>query len=215
MPSGYMPFDALVRTSLRGDRGRYGDPRFRLGHDVPRRGDGAEGVRAQGASRRRAPSTRAAQRDLRRRRFAPLRAVRRGPRAREAVRGAGRAARRRHRRRGQRVLRASGRQRAGPRASGEDERLFRRGRRGRVDDHPAAREELDPHVRSHLRPQGQGGRARRPHGARAVEEPDPGELPQHGLLRARRLRRQRRDRAATSTRTSPRSRFPRRRCWPG
>ena len=59
---------------------------------------------------------------------------------------------------------------------------------GRVDDHPAVRQELLPHRRPHAVAQG----PRDPHLAQdrpaAVQGPDPRELPQHDLLRPRRLR---------------------------
>ena len=59
---------------------------------------------------------------------------------------------------------------------------------GRVDDHPAVRQELLPHRRPHAVAQG----PRDPHLAQdrpaAVQGPDPRELPQHDLLRPRRVR---------------------------
>ena len=63
---------------------------------------------------------------------------------------------------------------------------------GRLDDHPAVREERLPHLRAQHRPQGQGGGAGGEARAGAREGRDPRALPQHHLLRAGGLRRRRR-----------------------
>ena len=72
---------------------------------------------------------------------------------------------------------------------------------GRLDDHPAVRQERLPHLRAQHRPQGEGGGARGEARARAQQGRDPRALPQHHLLRPRRLRRERGRRARTSART--------------
>ena len=58
----------------------------------------------------------------------------------------------------------------------------------RLDDHPAVREELLPHVRPLADPEVQGDHHLRQDRPAAGQGPDPRELPQHDLLRPRRLR---------------------------
>ncbi len=60
---------------------------------------------------------------------------------------------------------------------------------GRVDDHPAVREERLPHAGAILGPQGEGGAPGDQARDRRVEGRDPRGLPQHHLLRSRRVRR--------------------------
>ena len=64
----------------------------------------------------------------------------------------------------------------------------RPGHPGRVDDHPAVRQELLPHGRPHAVAQGPRDPARRQDRPAADQGPDPRELPQHHLLRSRRVR---------------------------
>ena len=93
--------------------------------------------------------------------------------------------------RGRRLLRPRRRQRPGHRAGPDPERVVGSGRAGRLDHHPAAREERAARrSEPRLRPQDQRGRARHPPRAAADEGPDPREVPQHRVLRRRRLRRQ-------------------------
>ena len=63
-----------------------------------------------------------------------------------------------------------------------------RGPAGRVDHRPAADQEHRAHGPAHPHPQAQGGGARGPPRRRAEQAADHGALPQHGLLRQRRLR---------------------------
>ena len=89
---------------------------------------------------------------------------------------------------------------------------------GRLDDHAAVRQERVPDEPEDDRPQALRGGARVAARAALVEGPDPHRLPQHGLLRERRLRRragvahllpsQRRARCARPRRRSSRA-FPR------
>ena len=65
-------------------------------------------------------------------------------------------------------------------------RVRRPGRR--LDDHPAVREELLPHVGPLADPEVQGDHHLRQDRPAAGQGPDPRELPQHDLLRPRRLR---------------------------
>ena len=60
---------------------------------------------------------------------------------------------------------------------------------GRVDDHPAVRQDPLPHPGAHPHPQGQGGDPLAEAAARDQQGADPRGLPQHHLLRPRRLRR--------------------------
>ena len=62
------------------------------------------------------------------------------------------------------------------------------GRRGRLDDHAAVHQEHLPAQRALDRPEAQGGRARLAARAALVEGPDPDRLPEHDLLRQRRVR---------------------------
>ncbi len=62
-------------------------------------------------------------------------------------------------------------------------------RAGRVDDHDAGRQERHPRQPPHPRPQDRGGDPRPAPRGRAHQGPDPRALPQHRLLRQRRLRR--------------------------
>ncbi len=64
-------------------------------------------------------------------------------------------------------------------------------RRGRLDHHPAGREELPAHQRPHDRAQDQGSHPRHPHRARLHQGQDPRALPERDLPRHRRLRRRR------------------------
>ena len=59
---------------------------------------------------------------------------------------------------------------------------------GRVDDHPAVRQDLLPLLGPHHHPQGEGGVPVAEAPAHAVQERDPAGLPQHHLLRPRGLR---------------------------
>ena len=59
---------------------------------------------------------------------------------------------------------------------------------GRLDDHPAAGQELLPDPAAHAVPQGQRGRAVDQDRAHDEQGPDPRGLPQHHLLRPRRVR---------------------------
>ena len=63
------------------------------------------------------------------------------------------------------------------------------GRRGRLDDHAAVRQERVQPQRPDDRAQGARGGARLAADAAVVEGPDPHRVPQHDLLRERRLRR--------------------------
>ena len=81
---------------------------------------------------------------------------------------------------------------------------------GRLDDHAAVRQEHDQRQRADGRAQAQGGGARLEARAVVVEGQDPDRLPEHDLLRQRRLRRRggqprllRPQRGATSTRPRP------------
>ncbi len=77
---------------------------------------------------------------------------------------------------------------SGHRPGGVEQRL-RREHPGRVDDHAAVREERVPHPAAHLEPQDQGVRSSRSSSStQDVQGPDPRGLPQHHLLRARRVR---------------------------
>nr|WP_284291244.1 transglycosylase domain-containing protein [Angustibacter aerolatus] len=60
---------------------------------------------------------------------------------------------------------------------------------GRLDDHPAVREELLPHGRPHREPQGPRVRHLAEDRAAGVEGRHPAELPEHHLLRSRLVRR--------------------------
>ena len=62
------------------------------------------------------------------------------------------------------------------------------GRRGRLDDHAAVRQERVQPQRQDDRAQGARGRARLAADAALVEGPDPDRVPQHDLLRERRVR---------------------------
>ena len=62
-------------------------------------------------------------------------------------------------------------------------------RAGWVDHHPAVREDGLPDQRAHHRPQDPGGHLRRRARAGALQGGDPRALPEHRLLRSRRLRR--------------------------
>ncbi len=68
------------------------------------------------------------------------------------------------------------------------EQRLRRRRPGRVDDHAAVREERVPHAGAHVQAQGEGAAARGQARDDGLEGPDPQRLPQHHLLRPRRLR---------------------------
>ena len=91
--------------------------------------------------------------------------------------------------RGQALLRAPRRRpsRHGARALGR--RHQPRHRAGRLDDHAAVRQERLPDEPEDDRPQALRGRARLAARAEVVEGPDPDRLPEHRLLRERRLRR--------------------------
>ena len=62
------------------------------------------------------------------------------------------------------------------------------GRPGRLDDHAAVRQERLREDRAHDRAKAQGGGARLAARAAVVEGPDPDRVPEHHLLRERRLR---------------------------
>ena len=94
---------------------------------------------------------------------------------------------RRRRRRGPVVLDQQGHRPPGHRASGVQQRAGR-GHPGRLDDHPAVRQGLLPLAGAHLEPQAQGGDPVAEDPAPGVQAGDPPGLPQHHLLRARRLR---------------------------
>ena len=108
----------------------------------------------------------------------------RQPRGRRARRDPRRRAARVHRRRGPLLLRQPGHLAQGHLPRGE-RGPGRGGPRWRLDDHPAVREELLPHPGPDDRAQG----ARDPHlgedRRRAEQGRDPGQLPQHHLLRPR------------------------------
>ena len=109
---------------------------------------------------------------------APARADRPGDEARD------------RRDRGPPLLRAPGRRPARHRARGLAGPLEPGARPGRLDDHAAVRQERARRGRPHDQPEGEGGRARV--AARAAVErqgPDRHGLPEHHLLRQRRLRR--------------------------
>ena len=72
--------------------------------------------------------------------------------------------------------------------------------RGRLDHHPAGRQELPADERPHDRAQDQGSHSRHPHRARLLQGQDPRALSQRDLSRHRRLRRRRRRASPTSTR---------------
>ena len=76
----------------------------------------------------------------------------------------------------------------GHRAGGRGQRCTRRADPGRLDDHPAVRQELLPHARTDADAQGQGDPHLGQDRPAAVQGPDPRGLPQHHLLRPRRLR---------------------------
>ena len=77
----------------------------------------------------------------------------------------------------------------GHRARALGRRQRREGRRGRLDDHPAARAQHVHGPRADLRPQAQGGLPRDQAQRQVVEDEDPPDLPEHRLLRQPRLRR--------------------------
>ena len=91
--------------------------------------------------------------------------------------------------RGQALLRAPRRRppRHGTRALGR--RLAPRHRAGRLDDHAAVRQERLSDEPADRRPQADRGGARLAARAEVVEGQDPHRVPEHGLLRKRRLRR--------------------------
>ena len=103
--------------------------------------------------------------------------------------------------RGQALLRAPRRRRPRhrPRAL---VRPHRRPGRGRLDDHAAVRQEHDQRQRPDAAAQAQGGDARVADRAEVVEGPDPDRVPEHDLLRERRLRR-RGGLAASTSATAP------------
>ena len=117
------------------------------------------------------------------------RARRRGPRPGDARRDGQGAAARGHRDRGRALLRARRVRR--PRHPPGAHPQHREGpaRRGRLDDHPAVRPRGDARQPEEL--QAQAARGRDGDAARGalLEEDDPRALPQHRLLRERRLRR--------------------------
>ena len=87
-------------------------------------------------------------------------------------------------------------------------------RRGRLDDHPAVREELLPDLRPDVLAQGQGSHHRAEDRPAADQGRDAHRVPQHHLLRPRRVRHPGRGAGRTSARTPPTSRSRRARCWP-
>ena len=108
-------------------------------------------------------------------------------------------------------------------------RRAKKARPGRLDDHAAVRQERARRPgRPHAVPEAARGRARVPDHAQVVQGADPAQLPQHDLLRQRRLRdrvgrahvlRQRSipgcgEHGRARLRVAARRR-PRRRCWPG
>ena len=116
--------------------------------------------------------------------------------------------------RGPPLLRAPRRRSARHRPSAVAGPPHAEGRRGRLDDHAAVRQERLHPQRADDRAQGARGGARLAARAALVEGADPDRVPEHDLLRQRRLRQSSRRRAHTSTRARNGSRSPRRRCWP-
>ena len=117
--------------------------------------------------------------------------------------------------RGQALLRPRRDRRARRRASALGRRSEPGHRRGRLDDHAAVRQERLHPERADARTQGARGGARVAARGGVVEGPDPDRVPEHDLLRKRRLR----DPASLTRRTSTRARSTssctRRRCSPG
>ncbi len=91
--------------------------------------------------------------------------------------------------RGQALLRAPRGRRARDRARRLGGHPQQGRRRGRVDDHPAVRQELDQPERPHHLAEAARGGARVAARAALEEGPDPDGVPEHGVLRERRLRR--------------------------
>ncbi len=113
------------------------------------------------------------------------------PEARLPHRGRGRAGdeARDHRDRGPPLLHQRGRRPARHRPRLLPGRRPEEGGPGRLDDHAAARQERARRPgRPHAVPEAARGRARVPPHARVVEGEDPQQLPEHDLLRERRLR---------------------------
>ena len=109
------------------------------------------------------------------------------PHQRPAVRRAPARPGRGHRRRGPHLLHQQGHRPQGHPAGGVQQRA-RRLHPGRVDDHPAVRQGPLPLPGAHPHPQGEGGVPLAEDPAPAVQGRDPAGLPQHHLLRPRRLR---------------------------
>ncbi|CAA9251293.1 MAG: Multimodular transpeptidase-transglycosylase, partial [uncultured Acidimicrobiales bacterium] len=93
------------------------------------------------------------------------------------------------RHRGPAVLRARRHQRAGHGPGAARERQRRRGRAGRLDDHPAARQERAGRLRAEPRAQGRGGGAGPAPRGPDDEGRDPRALPEHRVPRQQHLRR--------------------------
>ena len=85
--------------------------------------------------------------------------------------------------RGPALLRAQRRRRRGHRPRALEERQRRAGRRGRLDDHAAARAQPLHRPRAHGRAEAEGGVSRDQAGQRLGQEPDPGHVHEPGLLR--------------------------------
>ena len=94
-----------------------------------------------------------------------------------------------HRDRGPPLLHQRGRRPARHRPRALPGRRAEEGRPGRLDDHPAVRQERARRPgRADAVPEAPRGRARLPPHAQVVEGEDPQQLPEHDLLRQRRLR---------------------------
>ncbi len=144
---------------------------------------------------------------------APLRRAgsrRRHPRAGARGPRPGRA-----RRRGPRLLRAPRRRPRRHRPGRVAGHPRRHGLPGRLDDHPAVREDRLPLERADDHPQDQGGGARHQARAGALQGGDPRALPQRHLLRARQPTASAPPPAPTSATTSARSTSPRPPTSPG
>ena len=106
--------------------------------------------------------------------------------------------------RGPALLQAQGRRLPGHRARAVGGRPPRARRPGRLDDHPAVRQERAARAAEPLDlPEAEGGGARLPARAQVDQGQDPHRVPEHGLLRDRAPTGSSRRRASTSAGTTP------------